>query len=412
MKPTRLIHGFVPRYLSTTSVGAKKPIINLVILGGGWAGYRLATDLDKSKYSVTVISPRNHFLFTPLLPSTAVGTLEFRCIEEPIRTIPDINYYQASAESVDLATKTLTCYDAFDEKREFKVTYDKLVLACGSETNTFGIKGVEDSPNVFFLKQLSHARSIRNRLIECFERASFPGCNYEEKRKLLTFIIVGGGPTSIEFAAEIYDFTKKDVSRCYPDLLPLVKIKVIEASGSILGTFARGLSSYVERLFAKRNVQVLTNMAVAEISGSDIILKDGSKLPFGLVVWSTGVKQVPLVNSLQGVLKAANGRLLVDDQLRVLHEVEGQSVPVSDGNVYAMGDCAVNKDKPLPQLAQVASQQAQYLSKAMNKSQPKAQPFLYHHLVSPAPFTFVTCSYTHSSIVGLHGECGAMERCI
>lgn len=179
---------------------------SVVILGGGWAGYRTAMDIDKSKYDVKLVAPRNHFLFTPLLPSTAVGTLEFRCIEEPIRVIKDLTYYQATCEGIDFTAKKVKCKDAFKDGDEFEVTYDKLVIACGSDNNTFGIKGVETSENVFFLKQLSHARGIRNRLIECFERASSPACTEEERKQLLTFIIVGGGPTSIEFAAEVYDF--------------------------------------------------------------------------------------------------------------------------------------------------------------------------------------------------------------
>ena len=78
----------------------------LVIVGCGWAGFRLAQDIDKSKYNVKLVSPRNYFLFTPLLPSTAVGTLEFRCIQEPVRTIPHLDYYQASCSTIDFNTKS------------------------------------------------------------------------------------------------------------------------------------------------------------------------------------------------------------------------------------------------------------------------------------------------------------------
>lgn len=375
-------------YGSRSFASAPAPKSKVVIIGGGWAGFRVASDLDKTKFDVTLISPRNHFLFTPLLPSTAVGTLEFRCIEEPVRTIRNLTYYQASADAVNFESKVVRCTGAFKEADSFDVSFDKLIIACGAETNTFNIEGVETSPHVYFLKQLSHARAIRNRLIECFERASSPGASEAEKRQLLTFIIVGGGPTSIEFAAEVYDFLKSDVSKWYPDLFPLVQVMIVEAGSSILGSFAKSLVTYVEQLFRNRNVQVLTNTQVVKIANSKVIVNTNEEIPFGLVVWSTGNKNVELTNNIQGVRKARNGRLIVDDCLHVLQEGEGKGEPVLEGSVFALGDCAVNGDKPLPQLAQVASQQAIYIARELNKlNDPKttslSRPFRYNHLVRP-----------------------------
>ena len=213
----------------------KKP--KVVVVGAGWAGYRMASDLDKKKYDVYVVSPRNHFLFTPLLPSTAVGTVEFRAIQEPVRSIRNIKYYQASVNSIDFDDAIIHCTDAFtDDKHKFNLDYDALILAPGSETNSFGVHGVETNEHVFFLKQLEHSRAIRNRLINCFERASSPGATADDMKRLLTFVIVGGGPTSVEFTAELHDFIKHDVSVLYPDLYPLCDIHIIEASRHILGT--------------------------------------------------------------------------------------------------------------------------------------------------------------------------------
>ena len=139
-------------------------------------------------------------------------------------------------------------------------TYHINVL--GSETNTFGVPGVEGNEFVFFLKQLKQARSIRNRLIDCFERASSPGASAEDIQRLLTFVVVGGGPTSVEFTAELHDFLKEDVSRLYPELHSLCKVYIVEASGHILGAFNQSLVGYVESLFASRNIHVLTNTQV------------------------------------------------------------------------------------------------------------------------------------------------------
>jgi NADH dehydrogenase FAD-containing subunit len=148
------------------------------------------------------------------------------------------------------------------------VKYDCLVLAPGAETNTLGVPGVVNNPAVFFLKQLSHSRAIRNALLDCFEKASSPAISsLEQKQQLLTFLVVGGGPTSVEFAAELYDFLKHDVARWYPDLYPLVRVKIVEASGHILGTFHHALVTYVEKLFQSRNIDVLTGTGVQKIEG-------------------------------------------------------------------------------------------------------------------------------------------------
>jgi NADH dehydrogenase FAD-containing subunit len=148
----------------------------VLILGTGWAGNKLARKLDKKAFDVRLVSPANHFLFTPLLPSTAVGTLEFRAIQEPVRTIPGLNeYYQAKARTLDSVKRVVSCEDLFSGT-SFDLSYDYLVIATGSKTNTFGTPGVTENEgkDVFFLKHLHHARGIRNRILECFERASNP----------------------------------------------------------------------------------------------------------------------------------------------------------------------------------------------------------------------------------------------
>jgi NADH dehydrogenase/NADH:ubiquinone reductase (non-electrogenic) len=333
----------------------------IVVIGCGWAGYRFAQDIDKSKYHVSLVSPRNHFLFTPLLPSTAVGTLEFRCIQEPVRTIPGLHYTQASCDEIDYVHKKVHCTEVY-KNSTFSMEYDYLVLAPGSETNTFNVPGVDGNPRIFFLKQLDQARSIRNKLIESFERAGLPSTTAEERTRLLTFVVVGGGPTNVEFASELHDFLTKDVARSYSDLLPFVNVVVVEASGHILGTFKSSLVDYVEKLFASRKIQVKLNTTVnAIVDGSVAELGDGTRLPFGLMVWSTGVKQVALIRNLGSEFShARGGRLVMDDQLRLLAGPEAKGAtpgePIGDGTVYAMGDCACDSVKPLPALAQVINQ--------------------------------------------------------
>ena len=205
-----------------------------------------------------VVSPANHFLFTPFLPSTAVGTLEFRCIQEPIRTIDKLDeYYQAKARRVDVAAQSVECEDVFHGRR-FAVSYDYLLIACGCKTNTFNTPGVaeREGKEIFFLKHLHHARQIRNRTLECFERATNPTITDEERRRLLSFVVVGGGPTSCEFTTELSDFLRADVSRWYPDLAPLVRISLCEAGPNLLGSFDKALVDHYASALRSRGVAV------------------------------------------------------------------------------------------------------------------------------------------------------------
>ena len=325
----------------------------------GGAGFRLAQDIDKSLFDVVVVSPRNHFLFTPLLPSTAVGTLEFRCIQEPVRTIPGVEYIQAACDKINFKDKSIECEEIF-KKRHFVEKFDYLFLAVGSETNTFGVPGVTGNSHVFFLKQLQHARAIRNRLLECFERASTPDISAEERKRLLTFVVVGGGPTNIEFASELHDFLHDDVTRWYPDLKESVQVVVVEASQNILGSFKSSLVDYVEKLFKSRSIKVLTKTAIKEVKENVAVLGDGSSLPFGVMVWSTGIKQVDLVENIASeVASTGNKRLLLDGHLRLLEKPSTDDnfnlphIPAAGGSVFALGDCGCDVNRPLPALAQV-----------------------------------------------------------
>lgn len=415
-----LFCGRMRRELLKEAAGKSKSLSTLsrrrvIVVGGGWGGFRVAMDIDNNKFETHVVSPRNHFLFTPLLPSTAVGTLEFRAIQEPLRTIPGIIYHQASLDSIDLQKGTAKCSDAFANARSFELPFDDLVLCVGSTVNTFGVKGTENNEFVYFLKQLDNSRKIRNRLIECFERASSPSVTPEERRDLLTFVVVGGGPTSVEFAAELFDFLEKDVARWYPDLRASVQVKLVEATGHILGSFNASLVGYVEGLFKRRNIQVMTSTSVNEIVGNKALLSDGSTLSFGLMVWSTGVKQLPLIKQLAdqcGFKTHKNGRLVIDDHLRVINittktpddkllssSSSGTGTGTGNGHgknvqVFALGDCAANETKPLPLLAQVAAQQGKFLANQLNSSDssikqgggknPEIKSFIYSHLGSMA----------------------------
>ena len=264
----------------------------LVILGTGWGSYSVLKHINKKLFDVIVISPRNHFLFTPLLCSTTVGTLEFRSIIEPIRNtgFRDEHHFQL-AEAVKLLPDqhTVVCRSILNND-EYVLKYDRLVVGVGAVSNTFGIAGVHE--NAFFLKEITDARKIRNQILQNFELAMQPGVAEEEKKRLLHFVIVGGGPTGVEFGAELYDFVKQDVTRLYAHERSRVSVTLIEAR-QILPSFDAKLRDFAERKMRQRDQFQLMQSSVTEVHSDRIKLEDGSVLPCGLVVWSTGLAPRP-----------------------------------------------------------------------------------------------------------------------
>lgn len=326
----------------------------VVVLGTGFAGIRFARNLDPRRFDVTIISPRNHFLFTPLLPSTTVGTLEFRSVIEPVRlACPKARFHQAFARSVDPAGKTVACESALDG-RAFDVAYDSLVIAVGVAIQTFGIPGVRE--NALFLREASDARAIRQRILDCFEMASEPGLTPEERSALLRFVVVGGGPTGVEFAAELHDLVAEDLKRAYASLLPQVRITLLEAANQILGSFDQALGEYTLRHFQRQKIEVRTASPVVKVEKGLITLKDGTALRNGLMVWAAGIAQSDLVDSLP-FPKDRMGRVLVDETLKVKEA----------GNIYALGDCAEVEGRAYPATAQVAEQQGRYLAEVFRR---------------------------------------------
>lgn len=340
----------------------------LIILGTGFASFSLVKSLDTELYDVVVVSPRNHFLFTPLLPSTTVGTIEFRSIIEPIRTAKEhITFYHAYCTEVDTARSMVHCKNALDGN-PFALEFDLLVIGVGAMSNTFGIPGVEQF--ALPLKELADARAIRQRIIENFERASTPGLHFEERKRLLHFVVVGGGPTGVEFAAELHDFLTEDLVDSYPAMVPDVDITLLEAGDAILNSFDAVLSEYTIRNFQRQKISVRLHSQVATVKEKELELKDGSHVPYGLLVWSTGNTQTPFVKSLPFEKDIAS-RIVTDEYFHV----KGHA------NIYAFGDCATIDGQALPATSQVAQQEGRYLARSLNAKAKEKTPrkFIYNH---------------------------------
>lgn len=340
----------------------------LVVLGTGFGAFNLVKHIGAA-YDVVVVSPRNHFLFTPLLPSTTVGTIEFRSIIEPIRHARrDIRFYHATALSVDTTAHTVFC-KGVGGGDEFTVQYDILVIAVGAVSNTFNVEGVAE--HAFFLKELNDARALRQQIIRSFERANLPGIKPDERNRLLHVVVCGGGPTGVEFAAELNDFLLEDLRRSYPNLVPEARITLVEAGKEILSTFDEKLRRYATEIFRRQRISVLTESPVVRVDDTLLFLEDGSRIPYGLLLWSTGNGPTPFAMTAD-LPKDARSRFLIDAYFRVK----------GFGNVYAMGDCSVVEGTPLPATSQVAQQQGKYLAAALTRSMrgEEVQPFRYRHL--------------------------------
>jgi len=349
---------------------------------------------------VTVVSPTNAFNFTPLLASCAVGTLEFRCAVESVRRFsPQVTAYQAWCDKIDFKQKTLKCMPATPplefEKRSaprvtgsptetsfpgtgtpFRLRYDKLVIAVGAYSQTFNVPGVKE--HAHFLKDVKDARAIRTRILECFEQANQPTVSDIQRRNLLNFCVVGGGPTGVEFAAELHDLLHEEMERYYPSLARLAKITVYDVAPSILGSFDKSLGSYAERKFRRDGIAIKTRHHVERVEKDKMFVKEQGEVPFGLLVWSTGLAPNPLIQSISAMQKHEKTQsLLTDSQLNII-TADGQPDP----DVWAIGDAAIIKDAVLPATAQVANQKANYMVKKLNKivkDKEHEAPFEFHN---------------------------------
>ncbi|EEY22232.1 external NADH-ubiquinone oxidoreductase [Verticillium alfalfae VaMs.102] len=318
----------------------------LVILGGGWGGVAMLKALHPDDYHVTVISPKNYFLFTPMLPSATVGTLELRSLVEPIRRVlarVNGHFVRAKAENVEFSHKLVEVSqeDKQGNVTRFYVPYDKLVIAVGSTTNPHGVKGLE---NAHFLKDINDARLIRNSIIRNLEKSCLPTTTDEERKRLLSFVVSGGGPTGVEFAAELFDLLNEDLTENFPRLLRnQISVHLIQSRSHILNTYDEAVSKYAEARFARDQVDVQINSRVQEVQPDKIIYTqrqdDGSivtkEIPMGFCLWSTGVSQTEFCKRLSeklGSMQTNRHALETDTHLRL------NGAPL--GDVYAIGDCS------------------------------------------------------------------------
>lgn len=337
----------------------------VVIVGMGFGGLRAARALAGKGMEVIVVDRQNYHLFQPLLYQVATAALEQESIAYPIRAIVQrwegVHFRLAEVCGANFANRRL--FIAGDV-----IDYDYLVLAAGSVTNFFGMESIERHGHD--LKNLNHAVELRNQILGSFEQAATDP-DPARRRALLTFVIVGGGPTGVEFAGALAELTRFVLTKDYPELHATVpRIVLVEAHDRLLSSFPEELQLYALEKLKRMGVEVLLDTSVVSAEPERVLLRENFVIPAHTMFWSAGVCAAPLAAHIP-VPTAAGGRIPVEPDLTLAGHPE----------VFVIGDLAlVNQDGvPLPMVAPVAMQQGEYAGKAivarnLGKSMP---PFRY-----------------------------------
>jgi len=317
----------------------------VVIVGAGFGGLRAARALRKAPVDVVLLDRHNYHLFQPLLYQVATAGLEPEQIAKPVRAIlrrqPNFEFRMVEVTGVDFAGRRV----ATDHG---PVPYDFLILALGGETNYFGLDGIVR--HGFGLKGVVDAVAIRNHVLRCFELAMLEP-DAERRRALLTFVVVGGGPTGVEMAGALSELIRLVLVKDYPRLnIKDVRVLLLEATDRLLAAMPDRLGDAAAKiLWRKKHVEVRFGAAVQDFDGARITLKSGEVIPARTLIWAAGAKAVSLTATL-GLTTARQGRVAVTPELQAPDHPE----------VYVIGDAAYREHDgaPLPMMAPVAIQMA------------------------------------------------------
>ncbi len=348
---------------------AEKAAHHVVIVGGGFGGLEAARHLAAGPFRITVIDRRNHHLFQPLLYQAATASLALSEIAWPIRSL--LRRYEnamtllGAVSGVDPAGKAVLLEDGR------RVSYDTLILATGARHAYFGRD--EWEPHAPGLKTLEDATTIRRRILSAFEKAEWQE-DASERRRLLTFVIIGAGPTGVELAGTIAELAHETLRRDFRNIdTREARVVLVEAGPRILSAFTEGLSAYAERALVRLGVEVRTGQAVSHCSADGIEL-GGSLLPAATILWAAGVAASPAAEWLSVPADRA-GRVIVTPDL---------SVP-GFPDIFAIGDTAhvaMEEGRTVPGIAPAAKQEGRYAAgviRARQEGKPAPKPFAYRN---------------------------------
>ena len=342
----------------------------VVIIGGGFAGIAAAQALKRCDAEVVLIDRRNHHIFQPLLYQVATAVLAPAEIAAPICQIEqkqkNLTVMLADVTAVDLSSRSVSVSYAGSGSRS--IAFDFLIIAAGMQASYFGHD--EFARYAPGLKNLNDAESIRSKILGAYELAEMTD-DESERSRLMTFVLVGGGPTGVELAASMAHMATVTLRRNFRRIDPgETLIALLEGGNRILPTFAESLSSKAANRLEKLGVKVLTGTRVEKVDEKGVIA-NGTRIPSATVLWTAGVTASPVVKTL-GIPTDRSGRLTVDPFL---------TVKGADG-VFAVGDVAALSEngRPLPGVAQVAIQQGRYVGQVISRKlrgQAPHRPFRY-----------------------------------
>jgi len=340
-----------------------KTLPHVVIIGAGFGGMEVARGLAKAPVRITLIDRHNYHLFQPLLYQVAIAGLVPSQIAYPLRTIfrkqKNLTFQMGEVTAIDFDVRYVKTNGSV-------IAYDYLVLAVGGQTNFFGNHSVEQYG--FQLKNIESAINTRNHLLNIFEQASRE-VDADVRKAMLTFVVVGGGPTGVETAGALAELITHVLAKDYPHMdLKDVRVLLLEAGKTVMPSYPDELRKSTNALLKNKKVEVLVNTKLVDYNGRQITLGDGEQINAHTLIWTAGVKAAEMLDAL-GVEQAGSGRVRVAASLQIKDHAE----------VFVIGDAAYLENgngQPLPMLSTVAIQQgkvtAQNIKKMIRGEKPEA----------------------------------------
>lgn len=328
----------------------------VIIIGGGFGGLKLARELSSSNFQVVLIDKNNYHQFQPLFYQVATAGLEPSAISFPFRKVfqkaLNVHVRVAEVSSIDASSNCI-------QTSIGKIEYDYLVLAIGADTNFFGNQNM--MKHAMPMKSVSEALSIRNTILENYEKALVTK-DEKEKQALMNIVIVGGGPTGVEVAGTLAEMKRTVLPKDYPELdFSLMQVHLLEGSSRVLASMSEIASEKAKQYLIDLGVEVSLNARVTDYDGNTVTLTDSPAIHTRTLVWAAGVTGNKIEGLNAEVISRGN-RILVDKT----NKVSGYS------NIFAIGDIALMKDDAYPnghpQVAQVAIQQGELLAKNLKAS--------------------------------------------
>ena len=339
---------------------------HVVIIGAGFAGLEVARGLAKALVRITLIDRHNHHLFQPLLYQVAIAGLLPSQIAQPVRTIfrrqKNLTFQMGEVTEVNLDQRFVKLNGSI-------IAYDYLVIAVGGRTNFFGHDMLEQ--HGFQIKNIESAVRTRNHLLSLFEQANHEG-DAEQRKAMLTFVIVGGGPTGVETAGALAELIEHVMVKDFPRLnLDEARVILLEASPHLISAYPDDLRRATYRLLQDKNVEILLSTKMDSYDGQRVTLGDGAQIESRTLIWTAGVKAAELADRL-GVEQAAAGRVRVEPTLQLPGRREA----------FVIGDAAflVNGGgQPLPMLSPVAIQQGKAAATSIRRLVEGGEAILFHY---------------------------------